>query len=138
MRFWDSSALVPLLVDEEETESHTELYPRDEVVVWWGTDVECASAVARLERLGSLEPEDANESLRRLQAIATTWHLVEPSDLVKETARRLLRTHNLRAADSLQLAAALAVAEHRPATLEIVCLDRRLRLAAEREGFPVL
>ena len=62
----------------------------------------------------------------------------EAADLVKETAKRLLRTHDLRAADGLQLAAALVVAEQRPATLEIVCRDRRLALAAEREGFEVL
>ena len=138
MRFWDSSAVVPLLVEERETEQLVELYPGVEVVAWWGTEIECASAVARLERQGSLEAGDATESFRRLRALAVSWHLVEPTDLVKETAKRLLRTHDLRAADSLQLAAAVVVAEQRPPTLEIVCRDRRLALAAEREGFPVL
>jgi predicted nucleic acid-binding protein len=138
MRFWDSSAIVPLLVDEEETDPLLELYPDAEVVAWWGTEVECASAVARLERLGSLEAGDASESFRRLRVLAASWHLVEPTDLVKETAKRLLRTHDLHAADSLQLAAAVVIAEQRPATLEIVCRDRRLALAAEREGFPIL
>jgi hypothetical protein len=50
----------------------------------------------------------------------------------------LLRTHALRAADSLQLAAALVAADHNPATLEIVCLDARLNVAAKREGFTVI
>jgi hypothetical protein len=49
-----------------------------------------------------------------------------------------LRVHDLRVADALQLAAALAAAEARPATLAVVCLDDRLGAAAEREGFPVL
>lgn len=138
MRFWDSSALVPLLVGEAETDVLTALYPEAEVVAWWSAEVECASAVARLEREGSLEPEGASESFRRLESLAAGWHLVEPSDLIKRTARRLLRTHDLRGADSLQLAAALAVAEQQPATLPIVCRDRRLALAAEREGFSVL
>lgn len=138
MRFWDSSALVPLLVDEEETDALVALYPEDDVVAWWSTVVECASAVARLERDGSLEPDDASECFRRLEALAAGWHVVEPSDLVERTARRLLRTHDLRAGDSLQLAAALVIAEQQPATLEVVCRDRRLGLAAEREGFSIL
>ncbi len=49
-----------------------------------------------------------------------------------------MRVHALRAADSLQLAAALIAANHDPATLEIVSLDARLATAARREGFKVL
>ena len=138
MRFWDSSALVPLLVQEDSTDELVEFYPTAAVVAWWGTDVECASAVTRLERLGKLEPADTTEALRRLTRLAAGWHVVEPGEPVKETARRLLRVHDLRAADSLQLAAAITAAEHRPGTLEFVCRDQRLSLAAEREGFPTL
>jgi hypothetical protein len=50
----------------------------------------------------------------------------------------LLRVHDLRAADALQLAAAIAAAEGQPASLELVCLDDRLIRAAEREGFPIV
>jgi len=57
---------------------------------------------------------------------------------LRDAARRLLRVHDLRAADALQLAAALAAAEGRPMTLTLLCLDDRLGAAAEREGFPVL
>ncbi len=138
MRFWDSSALVPLLVEEDATRELLTLYSTDEVMAWWGTDVECTSAVARLERLGELFAADATEALRRLRELASGWHLVEPTESVKETARRLLRVHDLRAADSLQLAAAITAAERRPSTLEFVCRDQRLNLAAEREGFPAL
>ncbi len=138
MRYWDSSAIVPLLVEEASTDDLVALYPEDEIVTWWGTEVECTSAVARLEREGALEAAEATTALGRLRALSAGWHLVEPADLVKETARRLLRSHDLRAADSLQLAAAVIAAEHRPATLEIVCRDRRLAVAAEREGFPTL
>jgi hypothetical protein len=58
-------------------------------------------------------------------------------DAVLEMARRLLRVHPLRAADSLQLAAAVLASEGRPSTLEFVCLDDRLGIAAQREGFRV-
>jgi len=61
-----------------------------------------------------------------------------PSDAVRRTAERLLRVHPLRAADSMQLAAALIAAEHNPSDLDIVCLDKKLSDAARREGFTVL
>ena len=135
MRFWDSSALVPLLVEEEATDELLDLYPEDEIVVWWGTEVQCASAVARLEREEKLSADSATEAFTRLQELARGWHLIEPSELVKETAKRLLRSHDLRAGDSLQLAAAVVAAEQRPSSLEFVCRDRRLAIAAAREGF---
>jgi predicted nucleic acid-binding protein len=138
VRFWDSSALVPLLVREETTQELLQLYQSGEVVAWWGSDVECASAVARLERSSLLEPTDTTEALRRLRRLAEGWHLVEPSDAIKELATRLLRVHDLRAADSLQLASAITASEQRPSTLEFVSRDQRLTLAAEREGFTAL
>lgn len=138
MRFWDSSALVPLLVHEGETEELMALYPETEVVAWWSTEIECASALAGVERSGALATEDATEAFGRLRTFAAGWHLIEPGVLVKQTATRLLRTHDLRAADSLQLAAALVASEQRPSSLEFVSRDRRLNAAALREGLAVL
>lgn len=138
MKFWDSSALVPLLVEEETTVPLRDLYLADpETVAWWSTPVECASSLARLEREGRLSPQEVTEALGRLDALARHWHRIEPLDTVLETARRLLRVHPLRAADSLQLAAAILASEGRPSSLELVCLDDRLVTAAQREGFPV-
>jgi hypothetical protein len=73
----------------------------------------------------------------RSTGFAASWHRIEPTDLVRETAKRLLRSHDLRAGHSLQLAAAIAAAENRPPTLGFVCRDERLSLAAQREGFEV-
>jgi predicted nucleic acid-binding protein len=138
VRFWDSSALVPLLAEEPSTEAVRALYREDpEVVVWWATPIECASAVARLERDG-LSSGIAAESFRRLDALWASWIEVEPRDDVRETARRLLRVHPLRAADSLQLAAAFLASERRPRTLGFVTLDDRLRDAAAKEGFDLV
>jgi predicted nucleic acid-binding protein len=95
------------------------------------------SSIARLERENRLSPQAASQSLERLDALARHWNRIEPVDAVLETARRLLRVHPLRAADSLQLAAAVLASEGRPSTLEFVCLDDRLVVAAQREGFPV-
>ena len=139
MRFWDSSAVVPLLVPELASEPIRRLHASDPVVIaWWGAEVECVSAVARAERLGRLSVPGAVEGFRRLVALRKGWHEIEPSEEVREAAKRLLRVHDLRAADSLHLAAAFVAAETRPASLEFVCLDDRLRLAAGREGFAVV
>ncbi|MGQ0463959.1 MAG: type II toxin-antitoxin system VapC family toxin [Sporichthyaceae bacterium] len=139
MRFWDSSAVLPLLVAEADTATVQDLLRADPIgLVWWGTTTECTSALARLEREGSLTGADLHTALGRLDDQLAEWHEIQPVDSVRRTARRLLRTHPLRAADALQLAAAIAAAEGRPDSLEFVCLDQRLREAAQREGFPVL
>ncbi len=136
MRFWDSSAVVPLLVQEEVTYRLSELYlQEDGILTWWGTEVECASAVARLERESLLSPQEATVALERLDALARSWHLIEPLETLRQTARRFLRVHPLRAADALQLAAAFLAAEGQPPSLGFVCLDVRLGTAAQREGF---
>lgn len=136
MRFWDASAIVPLLIDEPATERMQALAVKDPtMLVWWGTAVECASAIARLERDDALGETVTVEAFERLNQLATGWHEVEPTDVVREAAVRFLRVHPLRAADSLQLAAAFVAAEHRPASLAFLTLDDRLDLAARKEGF---
>lgn len=139
MRFWDSSALVPLLVAEPVTAAVRKLYLEDHAVaVWWTTPVECASALARLERDNALRGKAAVESYRRLDALVPSWIEIEPTSEVREIARRLLRAHPLRTGDALQLAAAHLASERRPSTLDVVTLDDRLADAAEREGFVVV
>jgi predicted nucleic acid-binding protein len=139
VRFWDSSALVPLIVRQRQSGRMRALYRSDSgVFAWWGASVECASAISRLERDGLLRRPSANAARARLDRFAGTWQEVQPSDTLRDVARRILRVHDLRAADSLQLAAGLAAAEGRPATLSFVCLDERLGAAVEREGFPLL
>ena len=139
MRFWDSSAIVPLLVGEPSTAAVTaevELDP--EIIVWWATEVECVSALARMEREATLESSGMTAAIERLDALARAWQEVQPVDRVRQTAYRLLRVHGLRAADALQLGAAISAAEDRPASLRLVTLDERLARAAEREGFKVV
>jgi predicted nucleic acid-binding protein len=139
LRFWDSSALVPLIVRQQATGRMRSLYRSDAgVLAWWGTRVECESAVSRLERDGLIQRRSATAARARLDRFAATWQEVQPSDPLSDNARRLLRVHELRAADALQLAAGTAASEGRPATIGFVCLDERLGLAAEREGFPVV
>lgn len=108
------------------------------MLVWWATEVECASAIARLEREGDLTEKATLDTLRRLDALAQGWHEIQPVQSIRVTARRLLRVHRLRAADALQLAAAVIAAEGNPASLDIVTHDDRLADAARREGFSVV
>jgi predicted nucleic acid-binding protein len=138
LRFWDSSAVVPLLVDEPTTDAMLALGQEDPaMLVWWATEVECVSAIARLERQDDLSSDATLAALGRLDGLAEGWSEVQPGEAARRTARRLLRVHNLRAADGLQLAAAVVAAEGQPASLEIVTLDDRLTEAARREGFVV-
>ena len=135
MKFWDASAIVPLLVAEESTRRLQELAAKDSaMLVWWGSAVECISALARLERDGALSSPAMTLALQRLQQLSAGWHEIDPSDEIRETAARFLRVHPLRAADALQLAAAFAAAERRPASLEIVTLDDRLANAPAKRG----
>ncbi|HET7273633.1 MAG TPA: hypothetical protein VFI91_00545 [Longimicrobiaceae bacterium] len=76
--------------------------------------------------------EDATRSI--LTTLRSVWNDVLPGDLLREYALRVLRLHSLRAADSLQLAAALEWADI-PASGSLVTFDVRLREAARLEGF---
>ena len=139
MRFWDASAIVPLLVEDVDRTRLLDVLESDSVMAaWWASPVEVASAVARREREGLLSPADATTALQRLRQLERSWHQVTPTDAVRGVAQRLLRVHPLRAADSLQLAAALAIAGDDPNELGFVCLDQRLVEAARKEGLDVL
>jgi predicted nucleic acid-binding protein len=139
MRFWDSSAIVPLLAGETYTGPLTREYEADPaMLVWWAASVECASALARREREGRLRGAPMSEALERLASLQSAWREVEPVDRVRRAAMRLLRVHPLCAADALHLGAALVAAEDNPRTLPFVTLDEELSLAAEREGFVVV
>ena len=139
MRFWDSSAIIPLLVDESSSPGGRAEYVRDpEMIVWWATQVECVSALARLERDERLTAAELGEALARLDELALAWHEVQPTDRARQIATRLLRTHGLRAADAFQLAAAISASEERAGSVSLVTLDGRLAAAADREGFRVV
>ena len=139
MRFWDTSAIIPLCVKEEHTLEMTRLAKEDgELVVWWGTVVECYSAFARLRQEGIIDVAGENRLRDHIEHLAREWTEITPGQEVREQAGRLLRLHSLRASDSLQLAAALIWANHNPRGHYFICLDNRLREAARREGFTLL
>ena len=136
MRFWDSSAIVPLLTGQPATNRMQALAAEESgMLVWWATAVECASAITRVTREGLLDDAAAATAFERLRVIADGWSEIEPSGPIRQTAIRLLRVHPLKAGDALQLAAAVVAAGDYPAALEIVTLDTQLSRAAHKEGF---
>ena len=136
MIFWDASAIVPLLIAEPVTRQMRAVAMRDaDMLVWWGSEVECTSALARLEKSEALDAKDAAFAFDRLRQLANGWHEIEPSEILREAAVRYLRVHPLRGADALQLAAAFVAAERRPSSLQVLTLDQRLAEAARKEGY---
>jgi uncharacterized protein len=138
LKYWDSSALVPLFVQEPESGKRNTMLEADRAVAtWWGTRVECASALARLQRTGEVDAAGSAAAQASLEMLAAEWTEVPPSEDLRRTALRLLRVHPLRAADALQLAAAIAVSRGDPSTLTFLCSYGQLAAAAEKEGFAV-
>ena len=139
MKYWDSSALVSLLVDEAASDDRRSILRKDHgIVTWWGSWIECASALNRLRREGALDRGDLDRSLARLREFSAGWTEVRPLERVRRRAVRLLRVHPLRGADAVQLAAALTAADEDPSALDVVSSDARLADAARQEGFHVL
>jgi predicted nucleic acid-binding protein len=140
MSFWDSSALVALWTEGANYEDLRQRYDeaRDPIVVWWTTPVECVSAIARREREGVITAAEASSVVNHVRKTARTWQTVTPTEAVRERAYRLLRTHPLRSADALQLAAALVVAGDSPAAVDFLTRDARLSEAAAKEGLNVI
>ncbi len=136
MIYWDSSALTPLLLTEADSDLREAQLRQDRsVVVWYGTLAEIESALCRRKREGSLRREDDTKARVRLDMLSESWIEVQPTIAVRERALRLLRTHPLRAADALQLAAGLVVCQEKTRGFTFLTGDLRLRDAAEAEGF---
>ncbi len=139
VRFWDTSALIALVVAERAT-ARAERWLREDpdVVVWTLTRVELLSALARRRRE---EPRSAPHLLAARREILSAWERwseVAAVEVVRRYAERVVETHPIRAADALQIGAALVAAEDNPASIAFVTLDRNLAEAAEREGFHVI
>ncbi len=139
MRFWDASAVVPLIVQESRSDLVRRWIGEDEEVVLWAlTRLEVVSAIERRAREGRLSAAQRMTALRQVAAFADLAHEVTDVLSVRAKSTAILARHPIRAADAAQLGAALVVAEPEPSTLTMVVLDRRLADAAVREGLDVL
>jgi len=136
--FWDSSALIPLCVQERTSNNVRALAKQFAPVVWWATTVEIHRAIARLHRSGKLHDDARQAALNRLSVLSGGWREVLPSDKLRDQAGILLDTYSLRAADSFQLASALVWCQQRPARRKFVSSDLRLCKAANEAGFVIV
>jgi predicted nucleic acid-binding protein len=138
VRFWDASAVIPLVVNESETDYCLRALAEDrEILVWCLTWVEATSALCRRLREGVLGEQDFRDAKTRLASILQGVYEVRAIDAVRKRACRLLEVHPLRAADASQIGAALVACRDEPEKLALMCFDERLKVAAVREGFLV-
>lgn len=139
LRFWDTSAIIPLILDEPASDLAKALLHEDgDVVVWWAARVETISALIRRAREDELDATGEEQSRLVLGRLVDSWSEVQPTARLRAAAERALAVHTLRAADALQLAAALRWCAGEPGGNSFVCLDERLREAAGKEGFRLL
>jgi len=139
VKFWDASAIIPLCIEEPNTKAVQDIAKKDNaIVVWWGSLIECYSAFSRLYREGFLKFQEEEQVRNVLSSLSSVWTEIKPGEDIRDIAMRLLLNHPLRAADSLQLAAAIVWTDKKPREHNFVCFDVRLREAARKEGFTVL
>lgn len=138
MAFWDASAIAPLCCSQPATNRGRKLLREvRRMVVWWGTPIEARSAFARLVRDGALTDAEGTQAIRLLDHLRRSWDEIQPSEKVRSLAEELPDRHGLRAADAVQLAAALVWCRERPQRRPFVCFDERLAKAAAASGFTV-
>src|ERR1039457_5009350 len=88
--FWDASALVPLCVRQSVTPLAISLYKTYDVVVWWATPVQIASALARLLRMKQLDSRDWSKASDLAQNLSGLWSVIQPSDSLRATSMQLV------------------------------------------------
>jgi predicted nucleic acid-binding protein len=137
--FWDSSGIIPLCCQQpQSTAARRSARVYNMQIVWWGTFIETLSGIYRLAREGGLTARESQAAVKALESLCNKWSEILPSDEIRLTAERLLRTHPLRSGDALQLASALVWCGTYPAGHAFICADVRLSEAADKEGFKVI
>ena len=135
--FWDTSALVPLCVQQQPSPAVRQLLAQHEIAVWWATPVEMRSAFERLLRMGQLTaPEHAAAGVR-LEKLRRGWRELQPIEALRAQAEIFLLSYSLRAADALQLAAAWIWCSGHPQDYVFISGDAQLLQAARQVGFQI-
>lgn len=136
LAYFDSSALVKLVVDEEGSDAVTRLWDGAAVVLSSRVahpEVSAALAAAyRSERLALRAYGRANQDWRQFRA---ALRIVELSPRVEAYAADLTYVHALSGFDAIHLASALGLED---APVVLATWDRRLLTAAQAEGLVTL
>lgn len=88
--------------------------------------------------MGELSHVERAGAGRRMEMLRRGWREIQPEEVVRDEAESLLSRFPLRAADALQLAAALRWAVGGPKDHPFVSGDAQLLDAAHKLGFQVL
>jgi predicted nucleic acid-binding protein len=135
VKFWDTSALVPLVLDEPSSRSMRQLLSSDaNVAVSFISGVELQSAIAR--RTGNDEPHTRLAASQFVVALSHGWTVADDYVQIVAGGKQVASRYGLRAGDAIQLASALSLGHD--ARMPFVTLDQELRAAARAEGFLVL
>jgi len=138
MSFWESSALVLLCANEPRSILAGRLWKTFPAkFVWWETSIEICSALARIERENKISLQQRIKAEQRLEMLEKVWTEIQPNIRIKELAKTFPAKHGLKAADSLQLAAALLWCKELPKNKDFVSGDVKLLEVAENVGFTI-
>jgi len=136
--FWDTSAIVPLLVREHKSDDVRRILQEDgNIIASWITPVEVSSSLWRRRHHNHLSLEEHQRAETRFAQLSTRWLEVAQSAVAIEVALDLLARHRLRALDAIQLGTLISIREAL-SKLPFITLDEKLAAAARAEGFPVL
>lgn len=136
--FWDSSALIPLCIDQPATPVAKKFSHEYEPVIWWATPVEIRSSFARLWRMKEINESGLVTAHRCLVELESEWREIDPSPSLRDLAEEFPNRYGLRAADALQLAAASIWTMRRPANRPFLSGDHKLLEAARNMGFQAI
>jgi hypothetical protein len=126
-------------VREPASERVEPLLQRDpEMAFWWGAPLEWWQALLAAQRRQTISAADLQKAREVLDHLRARGFEVQPTEDLRARALRLLAVHPLKAADDLELAAALIWCRERTHGAGFVSLHPPLRLAAALEGFRVL
>ncbi len=138
--FWDSSAIIPLIIKEDRTDQSIALFKKTKkMLVWEFTQTECFSAICKKEKNGDLSDLFLKEALHSMLQLSGLWNEISPlSALTKSLAKRIISAYGLKTLDSLQLATALVACQEDTKRLTFITYDKGLAKAALKEGFYVI
>ena len=132
----DTSALVPLLVDEPTSGECGELWDgADGVTCTRLAYIEAVAALAQAERRGRISALQVRDGRSVLEDLWSVVDVIELDEALMTEAARLAVAHGLRGYDAARCAAAVTAND---ADLVAVSGDTRLLAAWEAEGVAVV
>jgi predicted nucleic acid-binding protein len=133
--YFDTSAVVPLLVEEPGTPQCAEQWSvADRVVSVRLVKVEARAALAQAARQDRLTSRQLRATVDALDDLVAQLDLIDVDEDLIDGAAELAETHSLRAYDAIHLAAALAVGDD---DLVLVAGDRALLTAGSAVGLGI-